>query len=496
MPGALRSKRLLALARDEKLVEAMRRGSERAFEVAFERHGPGILGFCRHMLGSAEEAEDAAQHSFAAAFASLQGDDKRELAFKPWLYTIARNRCLSMLRSRREQVSLDTDVATAGLAEHVERRAELRELLGDLRELPEEQRAALLLAELGSLSHVQVGAVLGCEPAKVRALVFRARTGLIQRREARDTPCKEIREQLANLRGGSLRRNELRHHLRACSGCRVYREQVKQQRRMLGVALPVIPSLGWKASVLATVGVGGGSTGGGLVAGLGGLGGGLTAPLGAGGAAKLAAVGVLASGGAMAGGTLLGDAAKAPAPARPVVQAHTPTPAAKRSLPGSAARAAEERAAPAAEKSGGQHGTAPRAAPAGRERLAQTPADAQSRAARGGKEGNAKKTKPAPAAIQSGIRTGHGAGREDKASKLTPAPRGRGPVETPPASTPVRRGPPSLRPKPQPHRKPKVTPPSPVAPTRPSPATQPPQPPQPRPPKPPKQPEPPKDTKQ
>src|ERR687896_2483515 len=58
----LRSKRLLALAGDERLVEAIRRGSEAAFEVAFERYGAGVLAFCRHMLGSREEAEDAVQH--------------------------------------------------------------------------------------------------------------------------------------------------------------------------------------------------------------------------------------------------------------------------------------------------------------------------------------------------------------------------------------------------------------------------------------------------
>ena len=306
--GGFRSKRLLALAGDERLVEAIRRGNEAAFEVAFERHAPGILSFCRHMLGSVEEAEDAVQHSFAAAFRSLERDGERELALKPWLYAIARNRCVSVLRSRRDHVSLDTDIATATLAEHVERRAELRELLADLAELPDEQRAALLLAELGDFSHTQVAAVLGCHPSKVKALVFRARGALIQRREARDTPCEEVREQLATLHGGSLRRNELRHHLRACSGCRDYREHVKQQRRLLVAALPVAPSAGLKASVLAALGLGAGSTGGGLV-GLGALGGGLSAA-GASGAAKLAAVGVLAGSGAVAGDALIDDAKK------------------------------------------------------------------------------------------------------------------------------------------------------------------------------------------
>ena len=75
---SLRSKRLLALASDERLVQQIRRGNELAFEVAFERHGSGILGFCRHMLGSPEEAEDAVQHTFAAAFGDLHRGGERQ----------------------------------------------------------------------------------------------------------------------------------------------------------------------------------------------------------------------------------------------------------------------------------------------------------------------------------------------------------------------------------------------------------------------------------
>src|SRR5215211_6207756 len=207
----LLSKRLLGLAGDDRLVEQIRRGNEAAFEVAFERYSPPILSFCRHMLGSTEEAEDAVQHAFAAAYRNLLRD-QRPIRLKPWLFTIARNRCLSMLRTRRVEHAEEREIPTAGLAEQVERRAELRELLGDLRKLPDEQRAALLLAELADLSHAEVADILGCEARRVKALVFRARSGLIERREARDTSCEQIREQLANLRGGALRRSELRHH--------------------------------------------------------------------------------------------------------------------------------------------------------------------------------------------------------------------------------------------------------------------------------------------
>jgi RNA polymerase sigma factor (sigma-70 family) len=307
----LRSKRLLALAGDERLVEEIRRGNELAFEIAFERYGRPILGFCRHMLGSREEAEDAVQHTFAAAFHDLQRGGERQITLKPWLYTIARNRCVSLLRARREQSAELEELPTEGLAEQVERRAELRELLGDLRELPEEQRAALLLAEAADLSHAEVAGVLGCEVARVKALVFRARSGLIERREARATPCADIREQLANLRRGSLRRSELRHHLRHCTGCSEYREQIRRQRQMLAAALPVAPTIGLKSSVLSAAGIGGGAAGGGAAAAAGGGAAGVAAASGGGMAlggslgsaavAKVALVAVLAGGGAVAG---------------------------------------------------------------------------------------------------------------------------------------------------------------------------------------------------
>ena len=67
----VRSRRLLSLVADERLVEQISRGNEAAFEVVFERHAPGLLAFCRHMLSSREEAEDAVQLTFAAAHNDL-----------------------------------------------------------------------------------------------------------------------------------------------------------------------------------------------------------------------------------------------------------------------------------------------------------------------------------------------------------------------------------------------------------------------------------------
>jgi RNA polymerase sigma factor (sigma-70 family) len=288
----------------------MRGGDEAAFEVVYERHVPGVLSFCRHMLGSQEEAEDAVQHTFTSAHSALLRDE-RDIRLKPWLYTIARNRCLSILRARREQPEENVETSTVGLDFEVEQRAELRQLVDDLQDLPEEQREALVLSELRDLSHQEVADVLGCKVANVKGLVFRARMGLTERREARDASCQSIQEELSTAQGGTLRRGRLRHHLRSCAPCSAYLDDVRHQRKMMAAVLPVIPAAGLKSSVFAATGIGGGAAaaGGGAVAGGsaaagGGILGSLTTVGGA-TVAKVAVIGALAAG----GGGLVGQAA-------------------------------------------------------------------------------------------------------------------------------------------------------------------------------------------
>jgi RNA polymerase sigma factor (sigma-70 family) len=258
-----RSAKVLRAFSDERLVEQIRRGNESAFETVYDRHHRGILSFCRHMLGSVDEAEDAVQQTFISAYDALRADE-RDIRLKAWLYAIARNRCLSTLRARHEQPAELDDVPTAGLSEQVEGRADLRELLRDLHGLPVNQRAALVLSEVGGLSHSEVGEVVGCEVSKVKSLVFQARSSLIETRKARAMPCTEIREQLATASGGVLRRGPLRRHIRECEGCAEFRDEVASQRKSLALLLPVVPTLGLKKAALTAVGFGGGGTGGGL----------------------------------------------------------------------------------------------------------------------------------------------------------------------------------------------------------------------------------------
>ena len=149
-----------------------------------------------------------------------------------------------------------------GLASEVERRQELRDLLADVGRLPEPQRAALLLSQMDSMSHREIGAVLGVAPEKVKALVFQARSSLLATREAREAPCSDVRSELTTSRGAALRRRTLRRHIHECQGCREFETAVLRQRHNLDVLLPVLPTAGLRDAALPTALAGAGTRGG------------------------------------------------------------------------------------------------------------------------------------------------------------------------------------------------------------------------------------------
>ena len=191
---------------DATLVQRLQAGDEGAFETIFKRHHAPLLSYCRHTLGNRDEAEDALQQAFIKAHqALLHGTAPREL--RPWLYAIARNCCLSAITARRATTRLEEHTpALAGLSEEVHGREDLRELVAGIGRLPEDQRSALLLAELDDLPHQAIATIVGCEVSKVKALIYQARTALIADRDAMGASCQDIREQLSVAHGGELRR--------------------------------------------------------------------------------------------------------------------------------------------------------------------------------------------------------------------------------------------------------------------------------------------------
>jgi RNA polymerase sigma factor (sigma-70 family) len=210
---------LLRFAADEKLVALVRRGREDAFEVLVDRYRLRLLAFCRNMLRSSEDAEDVLQEVYVNAYRAMRADE-RPIAVKPWLYRIARNRCLNELRRNTADGLESMDVfeavgPTAG--ETVERREHLSEIVLDVKRLPEQQRAALLLREMEGLPYQQIADVLDTTVPSIKSLLVRARMGLAEAAEARAMSCAQAEANVAS--EDEAQRRAGRRHVRHCGDC-------------------------------------------------------------------------------------------------------------------------------------------------------------------------------------------------------------------------------------------------------------------------------------
>jgi RNA polymerase sigma factor (sigma-70 family) len=220
------------------------------------RYDAGLRGYCIQLLRRIEDAEDALQDAMASAHRALLADGPPREP-RAWLFAIARNRCLSILRNRPPEPAPLDDIPTASVDEMAQSRAEVRAMIDDLGRLDGDAREALVLTRLGDLSHRQVAEILGCEPERVRTLVRQARVELAAARLARNTTCEEIRAELVELRRGGFRRAHIRRHLAGCEPCRTFRRNLAAQDRDLGLLLPLpaagaVPALGAAAAETAT----------------------------------------------------------------------------------------------------------------------------------------------------------------------------------------------------------------------------------------------------
>ena len=178
------------------------------------------------------------QEVLAAAFNAILADD-RPINVRPWLYRIARNRSLNHLR-RIQAVGVDSmDVHLsengATTADKVHEREEFRMLVGDIHELPETQRTALVLREMDALSYEQIAEAMETTVPSVKSLLVRARVSLAEAAEARLLSCDEVRIELGEVAEGLRRRPSplVRRHLRSCKRCASFQRpaQARPTRR-------------------------------------------------------------------------------------------------------------------------------------------------------------------------------------------------------------------------------------------------------------------------
>src|ERR1700761_2016537 len=245
--------------RDERrLARRAARGDRDAFTAIFRRFQQDLYRYCVAILGDPEDAQDALQNTMLKALGALPGE-RREIELNPWLYRIAHNESIELIRRRRPTVSLDDHQLPPGmtLVEEVETRRQLRQLLVDVGYLPERQLGALLMREAGGLKFEEIATALGTSPAVARQTVYEARRGRGEMDAGRNMECTAVTKALSDGDRRVRRRRDITAHLKACAECRLFAEEIDSRRHALASISPLPVPVA--AALLKGLGGGGGA---------------------------------------------------------------------------------------------------------------------------------------------------------------------------------------------------------------------------------------------
>ncbi len=246
---------------DESLASRVADDSDVAFRTLYDRYSQPLYRYCRSLLHNDADAQDALQSAFTSALTALR-QGRRDAPLRPWLFRIAHNEAISLVRRRHNGEALSESMLppVKSAADQAAERARLAVLVADLNHLPERQRGALLMRELSGLSHAEIALAIGTSAAAAKQAIFEARMALSEFAEGRAAPCEEIRRRLSERDGRVLRNRRLRSHLRGCASCDAFATAIARRRsdlRAIAPALPVVASVG----LLARIGRSGGDQG-------------------------------------------------------------------------------------------------------------------------------------------------------------------------------------------------------------------------------------------
>jgi RNA polymerase sigma factor (sigma-70 family) len=306
---------------DEMLAGRAASGNDGAFTALYERYYGPLLGYTRSILLDDEDARDATQNALENALRALPRRDS-SLPLRPWLYKIAHNEAINIMRRRRPQDELTSafEPTVPGPEVDAEQRGRLAQLVDDLRTLPERQRGALVMRELSGLSYDEIGSALGVTNEAARRAVFDARSALHAAVDGRATACVSVRHCISDGDRRSLRARSIRAHLRSCDDCASFQRSIGARKADLLILAPWASG----AAVMGALGFGG-AGGGALLAG-----GGASAAAGGGGISwgglPLAAKGVAVAAALATTGTAAVEIKKVAEPERRTAQSQTAQP--------------------------------------------------------------------------------------------------------------------------------------------------------------------------
>lgn len=227
-----------AMLPDARLAKEAARGDLDAFEAIFRRYQDDLYRFCVGILREPQDAQDAVQNTMFKAMRALPGE-RRDMELKPWLYRIAHNEAVELRRRERPAVELTETVdAVAGAEQRAEDNLRLRMLLADIADLPDRQRASLVMREVNGLGFGEISAALGTSPGAVRQALYEARRALAEMDHGRDMHC-DLAMRMVSDAAGRPRDRSVRAHLRGCSPCRRFQDEIRGRGRTLAAISPM-----------------------------------------------------------------------------------------------------------------------------------------------------------------------------------------------------------------------------------------------------------------
>jgi RNA polymerase sigma factor (sigma-70 family) len=249
---------------DDRLARLAARGSSPAFAEIYKRYHQPLYRYCLSIVRNPDDASDALQSTAAKALQALSGE-MREIALKPWLYRIAHNESISLLRRRRNHASMEDaeELAIAPADADLETREQLRELVSDMGELTERQRGTLIMRELSGLEYDQIADAFDISPSAAKQTVYEARTALHERAEGREMDCSEIQMRLSEGDRRVARGRRIRAHIRDCGRCAEFESMLRERPAQLAAMAPPLPAAAAAAILKGVLGGGGGAAGGG-----------------------------------------------------------------------------------------------------------------------------------------------------------------------------------------------------------------------------------------
>lgn len=253
---------------DELLAKLVGRGSSHAFGVLYERHHQVLYRYCRSILRDEHDAQDALQSTMTQAYAALRVRE-RDVSLRAWLFRIAHNESITILRKHGRELELDQSRLQAQADDDphslLESRGRLRQLVCDLHELPERQRSALVMRELSGLHIEEIAVALATSPAAAKQALFEARSSLHELAEGREMDCEKVCLAISAHDRRVLRGRRIRAHLRDCESCRDFQLAIGTREADLRALAPVLPASAATTILARLIGAGhwGGSAGSG-----------------------------------------------------------------------------------------------------------------------------------------------------------------------------------------------------------------------------------------